>query len=425
MRRLLFVSYWVPPRHAIGTMRASHLLKHLHTFGWDVTVVTAGLDTPENGKACRYIETRYWNVRTAAKRVTHRTGVPFARAGHRRIFARWLAGAADLITYRDEHAGWLPFLSRTVRKLTATEHWDALLTTAPPMTVNVAAALGHRAVPWIADMRDLWAEDDSSTRSHLQTTFDDKFERAVLSGASTLVASSDLSAARFQRRYPAIPCIGIPTGFDDEEWRAVEFGGEKPCTLVYAGTLYRGKRDPGMLFAALRGVIEEGLAERREFRVDFYTEDEPWLTEAIDRFGLRDIVRVHGLQRREAILRAERRADRLILLAWDGPTAEGVVPGKLFEYFGARRRVLAIGGPPVSEVELLLLKTGSGARCSTVEQTKLELLDALKEHRAGAVRTIMPEAVQAYSGVSCARQFSEVLEHAVTSSIPHIRRRAY
>lgn len=420
MRRVLFLAYWVSPRDTIGTIRASHLIKYLPRYGWEVTVVTARFSESDCvSKREGYIETGYFDIKALVKRIAgignrsaHEVlNVHFPAYGTKRgIIQRLIFGAAGLVTYPDEHVGWLPFASRTIGKLIAEGHWDAVLTTAPPMTANVAAALSHGAVPWIADLRDLWAEDDSSERSTLQVLFNDKLERATLSRAAALIASSELSAARFQSRYPGKPCYSISTGFDAQEWKFVDFGTEPQCTLLYAGTLYRGKRDPSMLFAALRDIFDVGLAKADELRVDFYTPRERWLLELIARFRLENVVHVHGFLARDAVLTAERRANRLVVLCWDGPTAEGVVPGKLFEYFGARRPILAIGGPAISSVEQLLRKTGAGVHCRTAEETKADLLSALVEHRRGMHRVITEEAVRPYSGEICAQQFAEVLE---------------
>ena len=42
-------------------------------------------------------------------------------------------------------------------------------------------------------------------------------------------------------------------------------------------------------------------------------------------------------------LAVQGRADALLLLMWDHPEEKGVLPGKLFEYMGAGKPVLAVG----------------------------------------------------------------------------------
>lgn len=424
-RRLLLISYWVPPRSGIGSVRSAHILKHLADFGWNVTTLTAAFRDGEHPSASNSIETRYWDLKGAVKRfvgmgdsTAHEAlNVSVPQHGTRTTLRhRLIATAGVLLTYPDEHAGWLPFAARAANNVIATEHFDAVLSSAPPPTTNLVAALSHGNVPWIADMRDLWAENDSQERGSLRMLFDDHLERFCLSKASAIIATSDLSAKRFARRYPCVPVSSVLTGFDADEWDDVPFGMERECTLCYAGTLYSGRRDPSMLLAALRGIFDRRLARPQELRVDLYAPREPWLLELLSRFGLEETVRVHGVIDRQTALAAQRRADRLLVLLWDGATAEGIVPGKLFEYFGARRSVLAIGGPDTSSVDALLTKTGAGIRARTIAEVETEVLAALSEHREGNVRSTPANAVSAYSGRDCARRIAQVLDQACCAS---------
>lgn len=416
-RRVLLVSYWVPPRKAIGTIRSSHILKYLPRFGWDVDVLTARLDV-ETAGAANWTQTGYWDVKGAIKRIAgigdrstsavlnlegfHYGGTPSAAGRVVRL-------AADLATYPDEYVGWIPFGVPSLRRRLKDVGYDAILTSSPPVTTNVIGALGHGKVPWIADLRDLWAEDDSRERSWLQRFADDRLERAALSSAALLTASSELSARRFRDRYPRKPCIAISTGFDEDEWQRVAFGREERCTLVYAGNFYGGRRDPRLLFAALRDLFSEHRAGTADVQVDVYARPEAWLARMIAEYGLDCVVRVRGEIDRAAVLAAQRKADRLLVFCWDGVTAAGVVPGKLFEYFGARRPILAIGGTQQSAVRDLLADTSSGVQCLTVEEVKSAVLAAIQEH-GGRQRTISRDAVSAYTAERCAREFGRVLD---------------
>ncbi len=422
-RRLLFLAYWVPPRTAIGTLRSVNLLKHLPKFGWDITTITPAFDEDDGTqtKLGLYVETGYIDVKGWIKRFApgrngntasgSRREMPIGT--ERSMLRRIKAEVLSVVSFPDEYVGWLPYATRATSKLIARGGWDALLTSAPPMSANIAAALSHGSVPWIADLRDLWAENDSNERTIMQRLFDNRVERATLSRAAALTAASELSMARYAHRYPRKPCFAIYNGFDSEEWQAVQFRTEERCTILYAGELYGGKRDPSMLFAALRAILDENLASSEELRVDFYAPADPWLLQRIAQYRLEEVVRVHGFIPRANVLAAQRRADRLLVLSWDGHTAEGVVAGKVFEYFGARRPVLALGGPARFALDDLLRETGAGVRCKTIEETKVELLAALCEHRRGAPRVIRESAVKNYCGEACARRFAEVLDLVV------------
>jgi glycosyltransferase involved in cell wall biosynthesis len=424
-RRVLFTSYWISPRSAIGTIRSGHILRYLPQFGWEVDAVTAHFNGqhPPGGNV-RYTQTGYWDLKGGIKQLagigdrstSHMLSLPDRRAnGKRSVLGSAVRFAADLVTYPDEYVGWLPFATHAVRRLLSSGKYDALLTSSPPVTTNVIAALAHGGVPWIADLRDLWAEDDSSDHSFMRTVLDRKLERATLSRAAMLVASSDLSAERFRRRYPGKPCHAISTGYEPQEWEGIEFGAETACTLLYAGTWYHGKRDPKLFFSVLRRLFDEGAVAREQLRVDFYSPCEPWLVQMVEEHELQGVVRIHGAIDRKTVLAAERRADRLLLFSWDGATAEGIVPGKLFEYFGARRPILAIGGTPVSSVQRLLRETGAGVRCVREEEVRAQVIAAADEHRHGP-RTLAADAVRFYTAERCAAAFAALLDLAADTT---------
>jgi glycosyltransferase involved in cell wall biosynthesis len=400
-------------------------MRFLPEFGWDVTTITPDL---HNGgpNGSQYIRTGYWDVKGSVKRVfgingrsTHEVfNVEVPKYGERKLAVqRLIAGAASLVTYPDDCVGWLPFAAAAIRKAASQGPWDAMLSTAPPMTTNLAVRFARTQIPWIADFRDLWAESDYSERSILQALFDDPLERFSLAPAAALTASSGISAERLQNRYPAKPCYAVSTGYDAEDWKDIPFSGEPVCTILYAGQLYRGKRDPTLLFSSLRRIFDRGLAVPGDIRVDFYTAAQPWLLQSIAQFGLQEVVRICGVMDRKTVLAAERRADRLLVLCWDGLGADGIVPGKVFEYFGARRPILALGGAKRSAVEQLLQETGAGVRCLSEDHVTAEILAALREHR-NTRRIIAEDAVSRYSGRNCAARFAQILASITETAAP-------
>lgn len=62
-------------------------------------------------------------------------------------------------------------------------------------------------------------------------------------------------------------------------------------------------------------------------------------------YALQSIVQVHDSIPYKEALRAQREADVLLLLLWNDPREKGIYTGKLFEYIGAGRPILAIGPP--------------------------------------------------------------------------------
>jgi hypothetical protein len=413
VRKLLFVSYYVPPRPGVATARTRMLLAKLPSLGWEVTPVTARLD----GTATGVLETRYVDVRALVKRAiglgngsTHAALQTAPAAFGARIGLRQRAALLgfQLTTYPDAQIGWLLGLGDLARLLHA-GNFDAVISSAPPFTTNLMLRSVGPGIPWLADFRDLWTDSDAYS-SRLRRFFDALLERWSLRHATALTTLSEPMAQALRLRHPGKRVEVIANAFDAEEWQAVPFEMELRCTLLYAGSLYHGRRDPRPLFRAIRSLLDGGALREDDIAVDLYSPSEPWLDEAIATARLENVVRVRGNISRSEILAAQRRADRLLVLLWSGPGSEGVVTGKIFEYLGARRRILTTGGPARSAVDDILTASGAGVRCTEQPALEREILQAVEEHRARAVRVVGEEGVAPFEASAMARRFALILD---------------
>ena len=110
-------------------------------------------------------------------------------------------------------------------------------------------------------------------------------------------------------------------------------------TLLHTGMLYDGKRDPSILFEAIRRLD----ARRDRVRVRYYGPKLDRVRSLAGQYGVAACVDVHAPVPRDTALRLQREHDILVLLLWNNPAEEGNYPGKLFEYLGARRPILILG----------------------------------------------------------------------------------
>jgi glycosyltransferase involved in cell wall biosynthesis len=414
VRELLLVSYHVPPRPGVAKTRTQQLLKYLPAYGWNVTAVTAELEGAPPG----VIQTDYVDLGTAFKRMiglrersVHELlkTTPAAYGARRSALQRALMFAIRASSYPDPQIGWFLPGRRALRALLAHRRFDAILSSAPPFTTNVMIGSLRPKAPWIADFRDLWTDGDAYG-SRLRRLCDGPLEHWSLREVAALTTLSDPMAASLRARHPGVRVDVIPNAFDADEWSAIPFESNSRCTILYAGQLFGGRRDPRPLFRAVRSLMSEGSIQPDDLRIDFYAPVEPWLAKAIEEHGLRGVVRVHGLIPRDRILAEERRADRLLVLLWSGAGSEGIVTGKIFEYLGARRRVLAIGGPNRSAVDELLAQSDAGTRVTDESSLRRELLDAIDEHRRGATRILDAARLAPYEATTIVRQFAELLD---------------
>ncbi len=403
----------------MATTRTKQLIARLAKHGWRVTAVTPRLD----GACPDVLQTDFTDVRAMVKallgmreRSAHQAmGTSPAQHGARRSLRQWVVDTGNaIVAYPDPAVGWIPHGRVAIRRLLATGTYDAVLSSAPPFSTNVMLGTLPLRVPWVADMRDLWTDTDAHDQP-LRRFSDAMLERWSLRSAAAITTISPPMAESLRERHPRTPVHVIPNAFDASEWADVAFAVEKRCTLLYAGTFYAGRRDPRPLFTSVRSLLDDGSVMPSEISIDLYAPKDPWLTSLVQQYRLGEVVRVLGNLQRDDVMAAERRADRLLVVLWDGTGAEGTVTGKLFEYLGARRRILVSGGPSRCAIDDVLGKTRAGVRCRDETSLRREVLAAVQEHRRGAVRVVPLESVEGYEAGVMAARFAQLLEEVAPS----------
>lgn len=424
MPRLLFIAHAYPPLPAAGSVRAGGLAKYLPNFGWDVLVLTAIL--PEGPRpAARVIETEYQNVIAGWK---SRFGMNPERSVHEelklplpskpnsnRLHTNLIRIARGLIAYPDEHKGWIRFAIRALSDLHANEKIDMILSTSPPASSHLIASRAQRLFkrPWVADFRDLWTENLSGPTRLLHQ----RLERKTLKAADALVTVSSPWARSLQKKYPDKPVYTITNGFDPDDFRTQSRDLTEYFSLTHTGYLYEGKRDPTLLFEVLHDLITEGALRKDNVRVRFYGPPEPWLPPLVERYGLKEIVELGGMVLRKEALRRQAESQILLLLGWSDPRETGQHTGKLFEYFGSARPILAVGGA-VGVLTEALNETGTGVHISDKAPLRQYLLSAYAEFKSKGFLSYHANqtTVRQYTHLEMARKFSEVLTASLKNS---------
>jgi hypothetical protein len=100
----------------------------------------------------------------------------------------------------------------------------------------------------------------------------------------------------------------------------------------------------------------------------------------VNTYGLEDVIEVAGTVSREEALRLQRESQVLLMLCWSDPRETGQHTGKVFEYLGARRPILATGGSR-GVVTDLLDRTKTGVHAQAKEELKNTLCAWYAEYR--------------------------------------------
>ncbi len=379
-RRILLVAGFFPPLAPSGSTRAPSLARHWLAQGHDVRVLSARNRLTSKVLKHELPEERVTfvpfpeveSLREAA--AFHLFGrVPPTPADGGGSPATPPAGAGggtprlaslpyrkqiadlywDMMFIPDKHLFWSRTATTAGRALV--ERWkpDLLYSSGPPHSGHIvarhlAAACG---APWVAELRDEWAGNPYGVQNWLRTIIERRMERRTLHDATALVAVTRTTQRTLDQLH------GKPVALSMNGYDPVDFDGLETVTpldpdkltIVHAGSIYIGKRDPSSLFAATARL--GALASR--VNLLFYGEQADSLASLARHYGVEASVTISPPITRREVLEIERRADVLLLCRWNDPAEDGIIPGKLFEYIGARRPILVIGSETGEAAEIV------------------------------------------------------------------------
>jgi glycosyltransferase involved in cell wall biosynthesis len=313
--------------------------------------------------------------------------------------------------------GWLPAAFAVVRRLLAEREVDCLVTSSPTESTHLLGLLlGSRRPAWVADFRDGWRFEPlrDSFPTAAQRRLDALLEQRVARTAEIAVGATRPIADDLERRLGAHSSY-VPNGWDP----ALALGSlpdrgvtsENVVRLVYTGTLsgVRGS-DPEPVLQALRIVCADCIVP--PIRLVLAGRLLPYERDLIDASGVADRVEHVGVLRRSEALALQRTADGLLLIT-SRSTSEAT--GKLFEYLGAGRPILALAEG--NEAERIVRETNTGV---TVPPTDVNAIaSALRRLASGELaRAYAPRGSEQYMYPAPADAMAEVVEEAIRRRAP-------
>ena len=417
MKKVLIIAYY-------WRGRIPGLAKYLPEFGWQPVILTAPSPLDEQpAPELRLIETPYHDILGFWKRlfrlnpdeditnqVKRRLGVNPKKS----FVDSLITLGGEVIGYPDLQRGWKPFAVKAGDELLQQEDINAIISSFSPVTSHLIAKelkIKYK-IPWIADLRDLWSQNHNYHYGRLRKFLDRRLELKTLSVADALVTVSPLWAEELRALHKREVVYTITNGFDPDKMNKGQIDLTSKFTITYTGVIYTGKQEPSKLFAALKDLISDGTINPKDVEVRFYGPEIVWLSSEIEEYGLSAIVKYYGMQPQEIAFEKQRESQLLLLLNWNDPRVSGWYPQKVFEYLGARRPILAIGGFGNDVVDRLLDETKAGMYCKTVEDIKNNLRELYSEYkRKGKISYHGDIAkINKYSHREMARKFAEVLD---------------
>ncbi len=366
-----------PPMGGGGVYRPLSFVRYLPEHGWRTTVIAPRGDafwiqdhtlTAKIPPDCRVVRTATWSGQGVMSAARARRATSPMRSTRGFGLAR-RAGAALLVP--DTYLGWFPFALNAALGQARATAFDAVYSTSPPETSHLVgdAVRARTGLPWVADFRDPWMNlrlFDPPTALHARVH--KALEARVCAHARAVVVTTRWHQSVLEDTYPRARVVRVPNGYDGEEARSVAdlVPSAHPMRIVHAGMLTQ-KRSAVPFLEALARVFERRPQARGDLEVEFVGAREDENERAAARLSLLDRVRFRDSLAHDEALRLERRAHVLLLIKHADSRYDGLVPGKLYEYVGLARPVLALA--PEGEARSLVesLRRGETAHPGDID----------------------------------------------------------
>jgi len=439
---VLIICYIFPPIGGGGVPRPLKMAKYLGEFGWKVHVLTVEpayhvtLDPsllaqlPAEVTIHRAKEWKPFPKPGAAAPVSSvSAGQQPSRASVKTVLKKQvvqlLKKAKPYLLIPDDQILWLPNAVKLGREIMKREKPDVLFSTSGPVTNHLVARKLAREFDckWVADFRDPWTQNMHTSGIAWRERMEERMEADVMLEADAITTVTATFAHNFrskhQERIKRLELIY--NGFDQADFEGLAASHTAPGKfhVVYAGILYQ-KRNPRLLLHAIRELIDAGEVDPGDLLLSFAgVFDYPGYSEnrdCVEHLGLGEIVRVIGNLPHKEALGLMKGADALLLIGDVSADAGAYIPGKLYEYMGIGKPILALNKAGEATEIIEKFQLGQVADPEDKDAIKQAYVRLYKEWKAQGSRAAaergadFAERVKPYERREQAKQLAELME---------------
>lgn len=294
---------------------------------------------------------------------------------------------------------------RLVRQAIARERPDVVVATSPPASGLLAAAGVVGELPFVADLRDLWAGNPYYDRGSAVLA---GLQGRALERADAVVTVTEACRDNLVALHPGLSdrVFVLPNGFDPAllRRRRPAPAHEGPSRLLYAGALYGSHNGVGLVRAMeqLRGRAELGLVG------------------VVDPLTRREVARgaaevtIHPPVSWDEAIERILAADVAVVITTTSAGGDMALPNKLFEALALGRPVLALVAAG-SETARLLGRLGQQVGIARPDDPTA-IAAALEALLADPPPPVPPKALADFDRERMADRYAALLEDVATRS---------
>lgn len=351
MFKVLVISYYFPPMGLSGVQRIFKFVRYMKNYNWEPTVITTGSTgyfAHDNSllKECEEADIRV--IRTEALdpyslMANHKT-MNMPREWIRKLLSR----VSKTIFIPDNKIFWSSKAYKIAKDLLTKENFDIIFVSIPPFsTFSMAAKLSKEFdISLFVDYRDLWTSNQFSFNLTPYHSFMHKrMEYKALKIADKVITINRRIKEKLLSTFNFLTfedVIILPQGYDEEDFASVkpEPKLNNKLRLTYAGIFYEFIT-PKYFLKAFKELIRERPDVTENIELNFIGHLRKENQKLIKKLGLQPYVKDYGYLDHSETLKKIVSSDVLWMMIGRGKNADSISTGKLYEYFGSRKPIIA------------------------------------------------------------------------------------
>jgi glycosyltransferase involved in cell wall biosynthesis len=427
MKKVLIITYYWPPMGGGGVQRWLKTAKYIREYGWEPVVFTA-----DGAEVSMYDESLFSDIPSGVEVIKAPIWEPFD------LFKRFIGQKGEKINpgflqkkkgnsflrnfsvcirgnffIPDAKKFWYKPAIKKLNSFLKNNSIDVIVSTGPPHTTHLIAQKIAKKfnIPWMADFRDPWTNIDFYHQLKLTYWADKKhkrLEKKVLKDADVMVTVSKSWAKDFLR-ISGIEPIVITNGFDPDDFlEAGKLSLDKKFSITHIGSLNKD-RNPFIFWEVINELINEHSNFATDLEIKLIGPIDISVNEELEKHNLISKTTLIDSLPHKDVLSHLIQSQLLLLPLNDVPNIDGVIPGKMYEYFGAKRPIICIGKEDGDAADIIH-ETQTGIVVGFKDKIKLktELLDFYNQYKSGSLHLNSKDYLK-YSRKELAFKIADVL----------------
>lgn len=349
--KILVIAYYFPPLGLSGVQRTFKFVKYLKNFSWIPTVITTDKVAyyAYDHSLVEELNSLQINViRIKGREPNSIISTKGKLKPPSEIIRKIFSFLSQTFFIPDNKISWAKMAKKKAEELLSKDEYDAIFVSCPPFSVfeQISTLREKFDIPLIVDYRDLWYNSYFSTYpTPFHKLLNKRKEYRALKKTDAVITTNRKIKELLLSYYPFLTfddVVIIPHGYDPEDFERAIISPKPPnkMVLMFSGT-FIGYSSPKFFLKAFKEISAErpDVAQNIELHFVGYLRKEN--QNLIKKLKLEEFVVDHGYIDHIDSVGKIMSADVLWFTIDYKKNIAAILPGKLYEYVGARKPILA------------------------------------------------------------------------------------